>query len=57
MFVEVAYEFTPTFGTIFLSPRVIRAHNSFVARSERDLTQIYNPTSDTRYTCDRFTAT
>jgi hypothetical protein len=57
MFVEVAYEFQPTFGTIFLSPRVVRAHNSFVARSERDLTQVYNPTGDIEYSCDRFTAT
>lgn len=56
MFVEVAYEFTPTFGTIFLSPRVVRAHNSFVARSERDLSQIFNPTNDIEYRCDRFTA-
>jgi TadE-like protein len=57
MFVEVAYDFQPTFGTIFLAPRVVRAHNSFVARSERDLTQIYNPTGDIEYKCDRFTAT
>jgi TadE-like protein len=57
MFVEVAYDFVPTFGTIFLSPRVIRSHNSFVARSERDLSQVYNPTGDIIYRCDRFTAT
>jgi hypothetical protein len=57
MFVEVAYEFQPTFGTIFLSPRVVRAHNSFVARSERDLNQVYNPGAEIIYTCNRFTAT
>jgi hypothetical protein len=57
MFVEVAYDFVPTFGTIFLNPRVIRSHNSFVARSERDLSQVYNPTGDIVYRCDRYTAT
>jgi TadE-like protein len=57
MFVEVAYEFVPTFGTIFLSPRIVRSHNSFVARSERDLTQVYNPENETVYACNRFTAT
>jgi TadE-like protein len=56
MFVEIQYDYEPLFGNVFLSPRRIKTYNSFVTRSRRDLTQVYNPGADTVYSCDRFTS-
>jgi hypothetical protein len=56
MFVEIQYDYKPLFGNVFTSPRRIKTYNSFVTRSKRDLTQVYNPGADTVYSCDRFTS-
>jgi TadE-like protein len=56
MFVEIQYDYQPLFGTAFMSSQRIKTWNSFVSRSQRDLSQVFNPGGDTVYSCDRFTA-
>lgn len=41
MFVEVAYNYQPLFGDMFVSNRLITAYAAFNVRDSRDLTQIY----------------
>lgn len=43
MFVEINYQYKPLFGSLFVSPQVIRYKASFVVRDNRDFAQIYNP--------------
>jgi hypothetical protein len=63
MFVEIIYDYSPIFSTIYINNRQIRFHASYIVRDKRDLTVnngtgITNPTpAATPYTCDRFTAT
>lgn len=57
MFVEVNYEYVPTFG--FLWPQSkIQYIGSFFVRDQRDFTQIYNPSpTATRKTCNLYSST
>lgn len=57
MFVEVNYQYRPLFGSMFVSPQVIRYTQSFVVRDNRDFRRIYNPTpAATASTCNLYTA-
>ena len=65
MFVEIIYDYSPIFSTIYINDRQIRFHASYIVRDKRDLTAnggtgITNPVSTpaaVAHTCDRFTAT
>lgn len=57
MFVEVAYNYQPLFGDMFVSNRLISAYAAFNVRDNRDLAEIYqrdalNP--DPVYDCSTF---
>jgi hypothetical protein len=56
MYVEINYLYQPLFGSMFVTPPVIRYTASLIVRDNRDFTQIYNPTdaSATRSTCDQY---
>ncbi|UIP05729.1 hypothetical protein LY632_08395 [Erythrobacter sp. SDW2] len=41
MFVEVAYNYQPLFGDMFVSDRLITAHAAFNVRDNRDLAELY----------------
>lgn len=41
MFVEVAYNYQPLFGGMFVSNRLIQAYAAFNVRDDRDLVQLY----------------
>ena len=56
MFVEIDYQYKPLFGTMFVSPQVVRYSASFTVRDNRDFSRIYNPTpTAVPSTCDIFT--
>lgn len=65
MFVEIIYDYSPIFSTIYINNRQIRFHASYIVRDKRDLTAnggtgITNPVSTpaaVAHTCNRFTAT
>lgn len=57
MVVEVSYNYKPLFGSLFVSPRLIRYVASMMVRDNRDFRQIYNPTpAAVASTCDKFAA-
>lgn len=41
MFVEVAYNYQPLFGSVFVTNRLIQAYAAFNVRDDRDLSQLY----------------
>ena len=43
MFVEINYLYSPVFGNLFISPRIIRYSASMLVRDNRDYTKIQNP--------------
>lgn len=45
MIAEVNYQYRPLFGSMFMGPRRIHYVASFIVRDQRDLAQIYNPTT------------
>ena len=57
IFVEIAYDYQPLFGDVFVRDTLINVHGAFNVRDSRDLTQIYQrrPSSpDPVASCDRF---
>jgi Flp pilus assembly protein TadG len=54
MFVEINYQYKPLFGTMFVSPQVIRYSASLIVRDNRDFSQIYPATGVTASTCDLY---
>ncbi len=62
MFVEIEYEYTPLFGTLFVQNRVFRQEAAFNIRDSRNLAAGLAPSpsgvsSGPPATCDQFTAT
>jgi hypothetical protein len=41
IFVEIAYDYQPLFGSVFVRDTLINVHGAFSVRDSRDLTQIY----------------
>ncbi len=59
IFVEVIYDYRPLFSSMFMSPKTIKFHSSFVVRDKRDMTGagIFNPSpAAPSATCGTFTA-
>lgn len=57
IFVEIAYDYQPLFGDVFVRDTLINVHGAFSVRDSRDLTQIYQrkPSSpDPVASCNRF---
>lgn len=57
IFVEIAYDYQPLFGDVFVRETLINVHGAFSVRDSRDLTQIYQrkPSSpDPVASCNRF---
>ena len=58
MFVEIAYDFQPLFGSTFVGEGRIHAYSSFTVRADRDLTKIYQrdtASPDPVATCTTYT--
>lgn len=56
MFVEINYLYSPIFGNLFISPRIIRYSASMLVRDNRDYTQIQNPSpAATAALCNTYT--
>jgi hypothetical protein len=59
MFVEVNYEYQPTFGSLFqnlFTTRRIRYLASFIVRDKRDYSRLFNPIpAATAATCNLYT--
>lgn len=56
MFVEINYLYKPLFGSLFISPRIIRYSASMLVRDNRDYSKVYNPSpSSTASQCDKYT--
>jgi Flp pilus assembly protein TadG len=55
MFVEINYLTRPLFGTMLVSPSRIHYIASFIVRDRRDFSQLYNPATATKMTCDKHT--
>lgn len=57
IFVEIAYDYEPLFGDVFIKNPLINVHGAFNVRDSRDLTQIYQRNSaspDPTATCTKF---
>ena len=57
IFVEIAYDYEPLFGDVFVKDTLINVYGAFTVRDDRDLTQIYQRNSaspDPVATCDKF---
>jgi hypothetical protein len=57
IFIEIAYDYEPLFGDVFIKDRLINVHAAFNVRDSRDLAQVYqrdtsNP--DPVASCDKF---
>ncbi len=59
IFVEIAYDYTPLFGDVFIKDNLVHVYGAFNVRDSRDLAQIYqrDPAApDPVAKCDRFSA-
>lgn len=58
IFVEIAYEYRPLFGNVFVKDNLIHVHGAFNVRDSRDLSKIFQQpgNSVTPASCNKFTA-